>query len=199
MNRNYALQLVISLLISLLPINSSYSEDISEIDIYGYKISHSLLDYFTIEEIQNMDKEAERGQFIRHEYSNKTRDSLYDKFAFIVKKDDPSFILYSISAGKLFGKDNLELCESIRNKLVKKISKRYPKINPISYDSPYSDVDDGKSVAYVTDFNLREGSIRIYCVDWSPHTEKKRGYVDNFQYEISSKAFLKSIDRSNLR
>ena len=89
MNNKYAIQLVISLLISLLPINSSYSEDIFDIDIYGYKVSHSLLDYFTIEEIQNMSKKKEIGysttQFIRHEYGSKTKDGLYDGFVFIVK------------------------------------------------------------------------------------------------------------------
>ena len=57
--------------------------------------------------------------------------------------------------------------------------------NPKEYESPY-DIDDGKSIAYVNDFIIESGKIRMFCIDWSDFTEKKRGWSDNFQLNISS-------------
>ena len=195
-NNKYTIQLVLSLLISFLPINSSYSKDIYDADIYGYKVSESLLHYFTIKEIQGMEKEVEGGtknKFIRYEHLSRSKDGDYDGFTFIIRKDDPDMILYSISAGKFFGKNNLEICQSKKEKLEKKLLKIYPNVKPQHYTYRYDYGDyNGESVAYITMFKLEGGVARVFCVDWSPRIEEKKRYVDNLQIEIASEIFMKN-------
>ena len=66
-------------------------------------------------------------------------------------------------------------------------------INPKEYETPYK-IDDGKSIAYVNDITIESGKIRMFCVDWSDLTEKKRGWTDNFQLNISSDIFSKWLN-----
>ena len=191
MNRNIIQNcLIILLLAFLFPIGSSHSRDIYDIDIYGYKISESLLDYFTIQDIQEkMSQVEEHRDYVSYELPLKTKIDGMDKIKFLVRKDDPDYILYHISVGKFFGKNNIELCESKRKKIVKKIEIKYPKSKKSSYETKYR-LGDRKSIAYVTEFQVDEGVVRAYCIDWSPMVEEKYGYVDNLQYGISSEVYI---------
>ena len=75
------------------------------------------------------------------------------------------------------------------------------KLKSIDYDSTISirneydfkyKIDDLKSIAYVSDFDLKDGSsLRVWCVNWSKVTEKKRNFNDNLSVAISPNYFLK--------
>ena len=63
-----------------------------------------------------------------------------------------------------------------------------------TYEHIYN-IDDKKSVAYITDFNFSDGSsIRVFCVDWSEVTEKKRNFGDNFTLDLSLNEYLDWIN-----
>ena len=70
----------------------------------------------------------------------------------------------------------------------------FKNFKPSSYDYIYENVDDGKSIAYITDFDLENGSVRVWCVDWSEVTEKKRNFQDNVTVSISSREFDDWLD-----
>ena len=197
MNRNIIQNcLIILLLAFLFPIGSSHSRDIYDIDFYGYKISESLLDYFTIQDIQEkMFQNIENRDYMSYELPLKTKIDGMDQIKFLVRKDDPNYILYHISVGKFFGKNNIEHCESKRKKIVKAIEIKYPKSKKSSYETKYR-LEDGKSIAYITQFQMDEGVIRIYCIDWSPMVEGKYGYVDNLQYGISSEVYISDANKN---
>ena len=59
-------------------------------------------------------------------------------------------------------------------------------VSPDTYKHKYNYIEDGKSIAYITDFNLKDGSIRVWCVDWSNITEKNMNWGDNVSVTISS-------------
>ena len=106
----------ILLLIVLLPVisacsrdDSSYSIDIYDKDVSGYKLSESLLKYFTIQDIKKMSKNKENRDYISYELALKTDDA--DGIKFTVRKDDPHYIVYSIQRYQFFGKNNIKLCE----------------------------------------------------------------------------------------
>ena len=197
MNRNIIQNcLIILLLVFLFPIGSSNARDIYDIDFYGYKISESLLDHFTIQDIQGkMSKIEENRDYMSYEIPLETKIDGMDKIKFLVRKDDPDYILYNISVGKFFGKNNIELCESKRKKIIKEIEIKYPKLKKSSYESKYR-LEDGKSIAYQTQFQIDGGLIRTYCIDWSPIVERKYGYVDNLQYGISSEVYISDAEKN---
>tara|TARA_B110000240_G_scaffold195450_1_gene245134 strand:+ start:714 stop:1307 length:594 start_codon:yes stop_codon:yes gene_type:complete len=174
--------------------NNSYSKDVYDIDIYGYKLSKSLFDYFSAQEIKGMIKQTElatQNKFDRYQYDGKTKDGAYDAFTFQVRKGDPTLILYGISAVKFFGKNNIELCESKRKKITNEIIRKYPKVKPTTGTYRYKYLNDGKSIAYITQFLIQGGAMRTYCIDWSEQDEKKENYEDNLRMDLQSEIFLK--------
>ena len=48
----------------------------------------------------------------------------------------------------------------------------------------------GKSIAYITDFELSDGSIRIWCTNWDSKTEKEKGWIDSLNVGVSLKEFI---------
>ncbi len=67
----------------------------------------------------------------------------------------------------------------------------YKKLKLNEYDFKYN-IDDLKSIAYVSDLDFKDGSsIRVWCVNWSKVTEKKRNFVDNLSVSLSPNYFLK--------
>jgi len=65
-----------------------------------------------------------------------------------------------------------------------------------NYEFIYDYLDDGKSIAYITDFNLQNGSIRIYCVDWSKVTEENKNWGDNLSVTTNTKEYLDWLNQN---
>ena len=93
-----------------------------------------------------------------------------------------------------FGKNNIDLCIDYKNKIAKEIINSNNNFKPINYETVYDHLDDGTSVAYITDFILDSGKIRVFCVDWSKVTEEKRNFTDNVTYTLSSNIFSNWLD-----
>ena len=113
----------------------------------------------------------------------------YDNFGVLLKKDDKDYIIYILRGRKEFD-NQLDECKNYKEKVVKSIKDLLPNIQPNNYNHKYR-IDDGKSVSYITAFNIGlAGSIRIYCDNWSAITEKNERWVDSLNIEISSEEGL---------
>ena len=47
-----------------------------------------------------------------------------------------------------------------------------------------------KSIAFVTSFEIENGKIRLWCVNWTSIIEDKKGFTDHFAISASSKDYL---------
>ena len=54
------------------------------------------------------------------------------------------------------------------------------------YTYNYKDIGDGKSIAFINDFLLKNGRLRVYCTDWSKKTTDQVGYDDSLRLEIGT-------------
>ena len=162
---------------------------ISDFEIEGISVGNSLLDHFSKEEINSWGKRYHQKskKFVRL-FTPISSNNKYDQYNFYIKDKDPNLIIYSARGGKTF--DDIEDCKKFKNKIVQDIIPLLKNTEPKSYNHIYDYVEDGKSVAYITDFVLIEGSVRIYCIDWSKVTEENRNYIDNVSVDISSREFL---------
>ena len=169
-----------------------FSQNIFDVKLDNFYIGDSLLNYYSHKDIKDgsIDKYPNSNKFTQIQLDLK--NSKYDQIAFNYKTDDNSYTIYSISTGKFFGKDNLDICLNYKKKIVNEYAKKY-NIQPQNYEHKYN-LDDKKSIAYNSDFELEGGLIRMWCVNWSDLTEKRRGYVDNFQISISSKTFVNFLN-----
>jgi len=172
--------------------NNSFSQNIFDVSLENKFIRDSFRKHFSNKEITNAQlfQYPKSQKFVKKSFN--LTNSKYSRIAFHYKKNDTNYTIYSISTGKFFGKDNIDICKSYMKKIVNDYVLKF-QTNSKEYESPYN-IDDGKSIAYVNDIKIESGKIRMFCVDWSDLTEKKRGWSDNFQLNISSDVFTKWLN-----
>ena len=141
------------------------ADDISDFEIEGISVGDSLLDFFSKESIKEKIKTG-----FYYPKSNKfvtinlrpSNLKTYNHLNFSIKPNDKDFIIYSL---KGISNKTLNECLDIKKNVVKEISKVAPSSSKKDYENDYKKAY-GKSKAYITDFNLQNGLIRSWCVEW---------------------------------
>ena len=169
---------------------SVVADNISDFEIDGMSIGDSLLDFYSLSEIENWQKDyyGKSDTFVRIS-SELLSNNKFDQYNFNTKNNDPNYIIYSIRGAKFF-ENSIKECKQFKEKIVIDVMQLFPNQEQENYEHIYNYIEDGKSIAYVTDFKLDEGRVRVYCIDWSELTEKNRNWMDNVSIDISSEEFL---------
>ena len=178
------------IILSLCFTSLSQADDISDFQIEGISIGDSLLDYFSYDEIINSNKNEYPG-------SNKFYDLLissnansqFEHYNITVKLDDEDFIVHSIS-GEINFNYQIEKCFEHKKNVLNEIKNAIPNVESREYEWEYTKLADGKSIAYITDFELSLGSIRVYCVNSSDASKKSLNFPDYFSIEISTNEII---------
>tara|TARA_B110000116_G_C16504424_1_gene432740 strand:- start:129 stop:701 length:573 start_codon:yes stop_codon:yes gene_type:complete len=160
-----------------------FADDISDFQIEGFGIGDSLLDNFSKKKIENMPKTFYPGSKKYYDIDFSIDSELYDVLSVAVKENDNQYIIHAINGGKFFH-DKINECKNFKNTIVKDLVLLFPNINERNYNYTYDQIDDGKSIAYITEFKLQNGFVRVYCIDWSKVTEKNSNWKDNASLEI---------------
>ena len=174
------------------------ADDISDFEIEGISVGDSLIDFFddldlTEQLIKDYPKSTYPGsdKFYGLRINKELGD--YDNFGVLLKKDDEKYIIYILRGRKKFA-NKLDECKNYKENVVSSIKSLLPNIEPNIYNHKYR-IDDGKSISYITAFNIGlAGSIRIYCDNWSAIVEKNERWVDSLNIEISSEEALEWIN-----
>ena len=183
---------------TVLPTISS-ADSIFDLKINGMSIGDSLLDHFDENEIKDWERTdysgVEKDRTFVQISTDVIKFQIYNRMSFHIKPDDKNYAIYGMSAVKMFGRGNIELCLSLKEKIVEGNKSQFNNTVVQTYESPYEKLDDGRSVAYVTDFKFKNGNVRFWCVDWSKETEEKRNWSDNFQYNMNHKIYMDWLNR----
>ena len=166
------------------------ADDIRDFEIEGMSVGDSLIEFFDHLElaeqiIKDYPKTIYSGsdKFYGLRINKKLGD--YDNFGVLLKKDDKKYIIYILRGKKVFD-NNLEDCKKYKEKVVNNFKDLLPDVSSYDYTHNY-EIDDGKSVSYITDFQLKDkSSIRVYCDNWSTFTEKEKRWEDSLNIEIST-------------
>ena len=157
-------------------------------------VGDSLLNYFSEDEINSWEKAfyPRSNKFVRL-IPPKISSDTSDGYEIHIKKNDKKYIISSIKSGKFF-LNEIDNCKKFKKKIVADITPLFNNITPENYESiyRYSEEDDSKvkSTAFATSFEIKNGKIRLWCVNWTKIMEDKRGWGDNFAISASSKDFL---------
>ena len=169
------------------------ADEIREFEVEGLSLGNSLLGFYSKSYIDNLPKTTypASDKFYQIEIDSKSDD--YDNITIILKKNDSKYKIYNIGPGKFFDND-LKACNKLMDQKRIEIKSMLNDFKENTYEHIYN-IDDKKSVAYITDFNFSDGSsIRVFCVDWSEVTEKKRNFGDNFTLDLSLNEYLDWIN-----
>tara|TARA_B100000965_G_scaffold390090_1_gene396534 strand:- start:654 stop:1229 length:576 start_codon:yes stop_codon:yes gene_type:complete len=176
---------------------SLVADDISDFEIEGMSIGDSLLDYFSEDEINSFDKFYNpRNSKEFYQTNIYLTNQKYDMYRLHLRDKDNEYIIYALT-GEIQYKNNINECKKLKKNVVTEIMSLFNNIKPINYESPYNFIEDGKSIAFVTDFELRGGSIRLWCRDWSKVVEEKRKWQDDFSVSLSSEEYLDWHEKSS--
>ena len=166
------------------------ADDISDFEIEGMSIGDSLLDYFSENEIKKSlndklaypasDKFSQIDPF--KEFIN------YEHVSFNIKKDDKKYIIYQLK-GTLYYNNKIKECFNKKEEVVNEISSILEFFNEDEYTSNFRD-KAGKSKAYITDFMLSTGSIRVWCSEWDKKHEKTKNWLDSLNVDVSTEEYL---------
>ena len=169
-------------------------DEIKEFEIEGMSVGDSPLDYYNQTEINNAQKtiypNSDKYYQIVLQAKNKTQ---YDDYSIGVKKDDKKYIIKLLS-GLIYFDDNIDKCLKHKNIVFKDISSMFSNNQLSEYEYLYDTLADGKSIAYISDFELDSGFIRIYCIEYSDATKNEIGFMDSFSIDITSLEYINWIN-----
>ncbi len=165
------------------------SDDIKEFEIEGISIGDSLLEYLSIQKINNLKK--------FYSYKNKdvyqiviTNDILeletYEFLQLDLKAKDKNYNIPLIGAVIEFPK-KIEKCKIKKEEITKDIMKAFPKLIRKDDEKPHPADNSNDSMIYQSFFVLKSGDIiGIECEDWSNKLEKKLNYTDRLKVTLVS-------------
>lgn len=164
------------------------SEDIKDFEIDGISVGNSLFDHFNETEINSS---LETPYFYPNSKKFKIitfraiNNESYERYDIHIKNNDNNYIIYSIKGGN---KLSFEKCLTKKKSVVKDIGQIFSNIEKQDYEDGFGDAY-GNSVAYITDFKLTDGRIRVWCADYDQNHAKVKanGWYDGLWVNISSK------------
>ncbi|MBD1147749.1 hypothetical protein IDH28_02825 [Pelagibacterales bacterium SAG-MED31] len=177
--------------------SSVFADDISDFQIDNISIGKSILKFYKETDFDNFSpikypsSDTFYGYGIPVEYYKKS-NSNYDTISFILKKNDSKFRIYSVK-GMVFYPQNFEKCLDQKKKVTKEIKKEFKIVNDQSYEDDFGN-QYGSSIAYVTNFILNDGMIRIFCSKWDKNNARSKNWTDTFNIAVSFNEYLNWLD-----
>ena len=161
------------------------ADDIKDFEIEGISLGDSLLNFLNFDEIKSLHSSHTSGskKYIRYYEVKKVNN--YDGMDVWVLLNDDKFIIHSLT-GFIDYPNNIKDCYPKKKLIVSSIESQLT-IKGNSYISNY---DNNTSRSDVTDFDISQGSIRIWCTDYSKKKEVERNYIDYLGVTASSEKFI---------
>jgi len=174
--------------------SSVVAEDISDFQIDGMTVGDSLLDYFSETEIKDAHKNYYQNSDKYYDivfYAKK--NSKYDDYSISVKKNDKDYIIKLVS-GVIYFENEIYKCKEHKDSIFKEIISIFSNEKFFEYEYIYDTLADGKSIAFISDFEFKSGLIRMYCIEYSNATKKETGFADSFSIDITTQEHLEWIN-----
>ena len=159
------------------------ADNIGDFEIEGISVGDTALAFFEKKEIDTKKKIyfPKSKKFFQITMNGNFLE--YDAITITLKENDNNYIIYQIT-GVLEFPNNIKKCFLKQKEIKEELSKTFPNIISSSYDFIFPQDESGRSKAAVSDFELNDGEVRVWCSDWS-----LENYEDNVQVSLSNKEF----------
>lgn len=167
---------------------------ISDFEIEGFSVGESLIKYSDQQEItKKIDDKTSyhypNSKFVSINYTTENLN-LFDSIGFVIKKNDPKFVIYAVEATIYFWENKIDKCYE-KQKQIKDDLKIFfgDKITIDAYDTKYVGDETGNSMVRYVDFDFKDQSnSRIICYDLSDEINLKS--PDQLYLVANSKEFM---------
>jgi len=187
------MRVFIAILVLIFSLQSwTKAEDISDFQIEGMSIGDSLLDFISKDKIEHKYKafypKSEKYYLVEFDSSELEFLKEYSHVSFHLKNNNDNFIIYAIKGMNIYD-NNLDSCLKKKKTIVNSISKSIVESKEEKYENSFNNAF-GKSKAYISDFKVKDGFIRIWCTNWDKKTEENKGWRDTINVNLSNQIFL---------
>jgi len=169
-----------------------FADDIKDFDIDGISIGESLLNHSSKNLIESKNKTLypNNDEYYAIEFNSNELKFLetYSYIGIHLKKNDKKYLIASIK-GMLPYKKNFEACLNQKKIIVKEIKETLSNSKEQKYTNNFNNLY-GMSKAYISDFKVKDGFIRIWCTNWDKNTENENGWEDSLNVDLSNQFFL---------
>ena len=163
------------------------ADDISDFEIEGMSIGDSLLDFYGKTEIQNLHTIYYPNSKKFYQVGKLIESNRYDALNINLKTGDKKYIIYSIKGLK--NVDNqLDKCLEQKKNIINQILPMIKYTKEVKFESNFAN-NFGKSISYISEFNLSNGTFHIACSKWDKENEKviSSGWWDSLNASLGSK------------
>ena len=168
------------------------ANDIKDFDIDGIGVGESLLNYVSKNFIESKTKNyyPNSKEYYLIEFDSNELKFLetYSYIGVHLKKNDNKFLVASIK-GMITYKNNFEPCLDQKKIVVDSIQETLPKSKEEKYTNDFGNLY-GMSKAYISDFKVKDGFVRIWCTNWDDKTKNQEGWEDTLNVDLSTQIFL---------
>ena len=178
---------------------NSLAEDVSDFEIEGISVGESLLNFYTLEEInKKINSYNDKGfiypsnEFYAITFRNSKNFSTFDDVQFSLKNNDKSFEIYSIM-GIINYPSNLDECFVNLDKIENDFDKIFKNSNKIDrYEYSHQADKSGKSKITQVYYELENSSVAVAsCANWS----KEVNILDALRVTLQSTDFRNWINQ----
>ena len=167
---------------------------ISDFEIEGFSVGESLIKYSDQQEItKKIDDKTSyhypNSKFVSINYTTENLN-LFDSIGFVIKKNDPKFVIYAVEATIYFWENKIDKCYE-KQKQIKDDLKIFfgDKITIDAYDTKYVGDETGNSMVRYVAFDFKDQSnSRIICYNLSDEINLKS--PDQLYLVANSKEFM---------
>ncbi len=186
------MRIFIAVLVLIFSLQSfTKADDIRNFEIEGISIGDSLLDYMTVKEIKNADRNYVKNKkyyVVGYDWNLKT----YETMDIYLKSGDNKYIVKAIG-GTIF----MEVKECLLKKdtIVDELKSLFSNVTPETNSLNHIYDKSGKSKQHQTNFFLiNNDHVRVECVDWSKKISDKHNWQDNLTVSAISTEILLWIE-----
>lgn len=163
------------------------ANDIGEFEIEGISLGNSLFKYYSKKEINSL-PDQNKVIYPNKEFYDLQLDvenfEIWSVLSFSFKRDDDDLIIHALAGGQFM---DIEECNKKKKIITQDLKNTFfSDLKEEIYTYNYKDIGDGKSIAFINDFLLKNGRLRVYCTDWSKKTTDQVGYDDSLRLEIGT-------------
>ncbi len=169
------------------------ADDIEDFQIEGMSIGDSVLDYFTITELNNSLDIYDYLDKYRYYFFPYSKAKEYEYLQITVKQKDKKYIIYDLQ-GHIFYSNNIKKC----NKKINEIKKDIDEIlntEGKEYSGAHWIDKTGESKYKRINYILQGGIVDLVCFDMSKKLEDK-GKEDRLTVTFTSKEFAEWLDKN---
>ena len=191
------MKIFISILILIFSIQSlTKADDINELEIEGFSLGDSLLEYFSLDEIKSNSIADYKSKKIVRFLPNKDSINLkqYEAINFHYKSKN-----YEISeiSGAILYQDNLDGCLIKMKQVIDELEGSLRSFKKIDQGTrPFNEVDaSGKSTVSRIKFEAKDkGAIYFACYRFSEKVKEELNWTDSLRISLTSKEFITWLD-----